>query len=164
MVDWSVGPRRREVARKRRVLVVDDDEVLAWFLKEILEDNGLVCDGLDNPQLALIAFRMHPYDIVVVDPKMQEFDGMEFLRVLRRFREGVPVVLITAFLTRERLGEFMKLGAVDCLIKPFESGKLIDAIWRGLHILALREELRTHSSRALDLGPCRGALRRQALD
>lgn len=164
MVDWSVGPRGCGLGRKRRVLVVDEDENLAILLAKIVEEKtGFHCDALDEPQLGLLACRVALYDIVVYDPKMVGFDGLEFLRVLRRFRQGIPVIMITALLPRMELGEFMKLGVVDFLIKPFESHLLIDAICRGLHILALREDLRTYRDRNLDPGPSRGALRRQAL-
>lgn len=163
MVDWGVGPRWRELARRRRVLVVDEDEYLVALLRKIVEETGLLCDGFSEPRIALSAFRIDPYDIVVVDPKMLEFDAIEFLRGLKEFREGVAVVLITAWLDRERLRQFMRLGAVDYLIKPFKSRKLIDAIYRGLHMLALREDLRTYRSRNLDPGPYRGASRRHTL-
>ncbi len=111
-----------------RVLVVEDDNDLTYLITRNLEVEGyeVACaaDGVE----ALEAFRRTNPDLVVLDLMLPRRSGLEVLRDIRREREQVPVIILTARsgVSDRVLG--LKLGADDYVTKPFEMVELLARI------------------------------------
>jgi two-component system OmpR family response regulator len=107
-----------------RILVVEDDAVLADALTEMLCAAGYVVDALDNGSAADHALITQVYDLVILDLGLPKMDGFEVLQKIRRRKNTVPVLILTA---RDGLADRVKgldLGADDYLTKPFHGTEL----------------------------------------
>lgn len=111
-----------------RVLLVEDEERIASFVRRALEEQGfsvqLVSDGDEAYQRA----QHESYDVIVLDIMLPGRDGLSILRNLREQRNSVPIILLTA---RSELGERLEglnLGADDYVTKPFYTEELIARI------------------------------------
>ncbi|MFA6033197.1 MAG: sigma-54 dependent transcriptional regulator [Myxococcota bacterium] len=103
-----------------RILVVDDERAMRQMLSILLRQSGhevVECgDGIE----AFNRIKDGGYDLVITDLRLPGADGLEVLKVARRFMPVAQVILITAYATTENAIEAMKLGAYDYILKPFK--------------------------------------------
>jgi two-component system response regulator AtoC len=125
----------------RRLLIVDDEEVLTKYLKMGLEDEGYEVAVVRSGEEALEAFSALNPDLVLLDIRLPGMDGIEALSRLRGQDEDLPVILITAHGDTRSAVQAMKLGATDYLTKPFEMDELSLLIRQALEARALRREV-----------------------
>ena len=115
------------------VLIVDDDAAFREGLTETVRDLGHVAREADSCAGGLAALDAEPADLVILDHRLGDADGLEFLRRLAAQRQSAPpVIMLTAFATAAGTVEAMKLGAFDHLMKPVRRGDLVQAIERAL--------------------------------
>jgi two-component system response regulator MprA/two-component system response regulator TrcR len=108
-----------------RVLIVEDDEVIAEFLQLELEHHGLrVRCAYDGPS-GLEATKEFDPSVVILDIMLPKLDGVGVLKELRRRGNRVPVIMLTARDTPADKVHSLNLGADDYLTKPFDSGELM---------------------------------------
>ncbi len=100
-----------------RVLVVDDDNNIRLTVTKCLGDAGHNVDAAVDGHHALDKISENEYDVVLLDMKLPDIDGLEILR--RAQGRPAAFVMITGYGTVETAVEAMKLGAVDYLRKPF---------------------------------------------
>jgi two-component system OmpR family response regulator len=103
-----------------RILVVEDDSVLAAALTRALNQAAYAVDLADNGDAANVALDSASYDLVVLDLALPRVDGMQVLRRLRDRRSRVPVLILSA---RDSLDDRVKgldVGADDYMTKPFD--------------------------------------------
>ena len=131
------SPRR---AARRVILVVDDDEGLRESFRLILEDEYEVLDAADGPR-ALDLVRTTSVDLVLLDIRLPDMDGIEVLERLKSIDEHIEVVLVTAVKTVRTAVAAMKLGAFDYVTKPFEEDELIAVVQRALERRSLEREV-----------------------
>ena len=134
------------------VLVVDDDAGVRESFRLTLEDHYDVVDVPDGLR-ALDAVRASQVDLVLLDIRLPEMDGIEVLERIKAIDEGIEVVLVIAVRTVRTAVAAMKLGAFDYLTKPFEEDELLAVIARALEKRALEREvtfLRGELARARD--------------
>ncbi|MBI4247032.1 MAG: sigma-54-dependent Fis family transcriptional regulator [Candidatus Rokubacteria bacterium] len=122
------------------ILVVDDDAGLRESFRLVLEDEYDVLDAPDGPA-ALEIVRSRQVDLVLLDIRLPEMDGIEVLERIKAIDEGVEVVLVTAVKTVSTAVAAMKLGAFDYLTKPFEEPELLSLIARALEKRSLEREV-----------------------
>jgi two-component system nitrogen regulation response regulator NtrX len=110
---------------KDRVLIIDDEEGIRSSLKMILEYEGYDCLLAANGEAGIkIAEREGP-DVVFLDIKMPQMDGMEVLRQLKAQDTSLPVVMISGHGDVRTAFEASKLGAFDFIEKPPETERLL---------------------------------------
>ena len=115
--------------KKFRILVVDDEPILRDSLKDWLGDEeGFSVDTAESGPVALEMLKKDAYQLMLLDIKMPEMDGVEVLSKAKEILPDLPVVMMTAYATVETAIEAMKTGALDYLIKPFEPEALIPKI------------------------------------
>lgn len=107
-----------------RVLIVDDDPELLRFLLEELSQQGLVCEGASSGGDALMLLRSTPFDLVLLDWTLPDFDGIEICRRLRSSGDTTPVLMLTAHDDVDDRVLALDLGVDDYLTKPFELKEL----------------------------------------
>jgi two-component system OmpR family response regulator len=103
-----------------RILVVEDDSVLAAALTRALTQATYAVDLVGDGEAASHAVATNAYDLVVLDIALPRLDGLAVLRRLRDRRSQVPVLILTARDTLEDRVEGLDLGADDYMTKPFD--------------------------------------------
>ena len=108
----------------RRILLIDDDALLAAPLAAFFARSDIALDNATRPSAGLAMLRAHNYDAVILDVMLPEMDGFAVCRAIRRDSD-VPVIMLTA------RGDVMdrvvglEIGADDYLPKPFEPRELL---------------------------------------
>ncbi|MGK7877294.1 MAG: response regulator transcription factor [Xenococcaceae cyanobacterium] len=114
----------------KKILVVDDDNILRTVLKHYLEKQGYQVEDVGSGREGLTAFNKHSPDLVVSDVAMPEMDGLEFCRQLRSHPSGqlVPFIFLSGKDDLEDKIQGHSMGADDYLTKPFEMRELLAKI------------------------------------
>ncbi len=121
-----------ETLAGRRVLVVDDEEVIVESCRAILERQGCLVDGeLDGTRGRERALRGE-YDLVLLDVRLPGSDGLEILAAVRERRSDLEVIVITGHSTIETAVRAVKLGAFDFVPKPFTPEELLSKVRAAL--------------------------------
>jgi two-component system NtrC family response regulator/two-component system nitrogen regulation response regulator GlnG len=107
------------------ILVVDDQKTVCYSLQRLLQSEGydVVTETSGDKILELISETLP--DLVLMDVRMPELDGIEALGRIKETNPHVQVIMMTAFSTTEKAIEAMKLGAYDYLLKPFDNDELL---------------------------------------
>lgn len=119
---------------QRRILVVDDDElVVESFTRTLSEFKNFCIDSTTNSTKALSLVTENDYDIVISDLVMPDLDGIQLLRKIKKIRPNTEVILITAFSSYSSALDAMHFGAFDYIPKPFNPEEFKLRINRALN-------------------------------
>jgi DNA-binding NtrC family response regulator len=131
------------MAKKPRILVVDDEHTMRDFLSASMADRYHVHTATDGPA-AMELLRERAVDLVLSDVQMPGGDGLQLLADIQSELPNPPlVVMMTAFGTIKEAVEATKRGAVDYLTKPFGLDQLDHTLARAFELRKLRDENRT---------------------
>ena len=114
------------------VFVVDDDEAVRCFLKELIESVGLRVEALDSAQAFLKSVDPAIPGCLVMDIRMPGKSGLELLRELSDEGIELPAIVLTGHGSVAVAVHAMKSGAVDFIEKPFNNELLLDSIQRAV--------------------------------
>ncbi|NUP89338.1 MAG: sigma-54-dependent Fis family transcriptional regulator [Candidatus Sumerlaeia bacterium] len=112
----------------RRILVIDDEPVVALSCERVLSAAGHRVETRLNPREGIEAALAGGFDLILLDIVMPEIDGLEVLRRLRAANVRSRILILTGYATVSTAVEAMKLGAADVLNKPFTPGELTGAL------------------------------------
>ena len=118
-------PESEQPAGVSRLLIVDDDSELRFFLRQELELEGYLCQEAANGQQALGLLRSQGWDLVLLYWGLPDFSGLEVCRRLRHGDAATPVLMLTA---RDEVCDrvaALDSGADDYLTKPFSLDELL---------------------------------------
>jgi DNA-binding response OmpR family regulator len=111
-----------------RLLFVDDEKAFVDIIAKRLSKKGFdVTKAFSGPE-ALQAMRKADFDIVVLDLKMEEMDGIEVLKILGKMAPGLPVIILTGHGSEVSAKEGVKCGAMEYLTKPCDFEELVGKI------------------------------------
>jgi two-component system nitrogen regulation response regulator NtrX len=127
---------------KPRVLIVDDEEAIRSSLKMIFEYEGYECVLAPNGAAGIKMAEEEDVDLVLLDIKMPQMDGMEVLKRLKAANGSPPVVILSGHGTVKTAVEATKLGAFDFIEKPPESERILLVARNALGQKKLRDENR----------------------
>ncbi|NPA54047.1 MAG: sigma-54-dependent Fis family transcriptional regulator [Aquificae bacterium] len=128
---------------KKKILVVDDDKDILTLLKIKLKNKDLEIQAQSSPLKALDIIANEKIDLVLIDQRMPELTGLEFIEIVKdRFPE-LPVILMTAFGDIEDAVKAIKLGALHYITKPINYDELQHIVNKALEISSLKEEVKT---------------------
>jgi two-component system response regulator AtoC len=125
----------------KRVLIVDDEAVVRSGISRALSNRNMAAKTAANGKEALALLQNHPFDLVLLDIKMEDMDGIELLKRIRAKHPETGVIMITGYPTIDTAVYCTKLGALDYLIKPFS----LDDLDAALIKLDRKESLQTDS-------------------
>jgi DNA-binding response OmpR family regulator len=111
-----------------RILVVDDEPAVAEVLLDFLAEAGYTVDVALTGRDALTLIERTPPDVVLLDIRMPDMDGVEVLRRIRAAHPALPVIMITASDDIGVARATLKMGALDYVSKPFDYGYLAQAV------------------------------------
>jgi nitrogen regulation protein NR(I) len=123
-----------------RLLLVEDDEVAASALRQVLCEEGYAVTVVARADVGLQAVAESNYDVVVTDLRLPGINGLDLLARLRRSHSRLPVILMTAHGTTEAAIEATKRGAYDYLLKPFDMPELLEVIEKAVRSRRLTAE------------------------
>lgn len=111
----------------RRVLVVEDDPATLEYTEMVLQNSGFSVDKATTGEQALAAIVAHPVDVILLDWRLPDIDGLTLCKQLRDdLGITTPVMVLTADRTAALLEKVHAAGATDYLHKPFVPSALID--------------------------------------
>ncbi|WP_041223678.1 sigma-54-dependent transcriptional regulator [Deferribacter desulfuricans] len=108
-----------------RVLIIDDDSALCYGLKRLLSDSFDVHTALNGSD-ALDLVKKNKFNIIFLDYKLGEENGLEVLKAIKKIDANVPVVMMTAYGTSNLVLDSIKLGAVEYIVKPVEPEYIVE--------------------------------------
>lgn len=111
-----------------KVLVIDDESVICDACHMVLSEKGHMVDRCMTGKTGLHTIEQGTYDVILLDMKLPDIDGMEILKTIRERMPATCVIVMTGYSTMSNAVEAMKLGAADYLAKPFTDDELIEAV------------------------------------
>lgn len=123
-----------------RILIVDDEDNVRRMLSTAFALQGFETHCANNGRTALHLFAdIHP-DVVLMDIRMPEMDGIKALKEMRSHETRTPVILMTAYAEVETAVEALRCGAFDYVIKPFDLDELNLIVQRALQLQSMKKE------------------------
>jgi DNA-binding NtrC family response regulator len=122
------------MAKQQKLLIVDDEQDMLEGLQRVLayELEGVAVTVSDNPRSVLDQIRQQDYDLVLLDVRMPEVDGMALLDAFGRCEPRPTIIMMTAYGDIETAVTAIKQGAYDFITKPFEIPDLLRVLRKGL--------------------------------
>jgi DNA-binding NtrC family response regulator len=123
------------------ILVVDDQEPICQFVSKALTDSGYEVWTADSGRKALERLAEAPPDLILLDLKLGDIDGIDILKRAKEMYKELPVIMMTAHGDVGSAVEAMKAGALDFVTKPLNLEQLQMLVERGLESQKIWREL-----------------------
>jgi len=127
---------------KPSILIVDDDEVMQQTLSDVLKKKGYEIFSVGAGNGALSIIKKNIIDLVLLDMKLPDVDGIEVLKRVKELDTEILVIMMTAYSDVQTAVSAMKSGAYHYINKPFELEELKLLIEKGLETKSLINEVR----------------------
>ena len=113
---------------KKRILVVDDEEMILNAIKLILEDMGYSVSCFSNPEEGEKEAISNDYDLIILDLRMPKKNGADITKNIIKNKPEAKILILTAYPTDPLAKKALESGARSLLKKPFEISKILDFI------------------------------------
>jgi PAS domain S-box-containing protein len=128
---------------EQRILAIDDEPAVLGLCERVLSREGFSVKGTPSAQAGLRLIADQRWNLVLLDVRLPDGDGLEMLAEIRVIASETPVILVTGHATMEVAINALKSGAQDFLRKPFTPQELITSVQRVLEReRLLRENVR----------------------
>ena len=128
--------------KEKNILVVDDESSMRKNINDILTIEGYNVFEAENGVIGIEKVANNKLDLVLLDFNMPLMDGFETLSEIKKINPDLPVIILTAYGTNERIIETMKSGAYDYMDKPFELAEFLIVVERAIKYFELITELK----------------------
>ena len=118
---------------KYKILLVEDDQNIAYFIQTILETNGYQVLTAERCRQGILMLSSHVPDLVVLDLGLPDMDGEEYIRIARQ-NSMVPIIVLSARTEEADKVAALDLGANDYIAKPFGTAELLARVRASLRI------------------------------
>jgi CheY-like chemotaxis protein/glycine cleavage system H lipoate-binding protein len=122
--------RRPQMAEQLKMLVVDDEEAICEGCSRIFTRQGFDVSKSNNPQDGLERASAEDYHCILLDIKMPQMSGLEFLSKLRDTHRNTPVILMTGYPSTPNAISAVRLGASGFVTKPFTPEEITQTVQR----------------------------------
>lgn len=123
------------------LLVIDDEEYMGWVIKKSFEATSYKVDLCLNGTEGIARVEQNSYDLVFLDLRLPDMDGMEVLQRIKKINKDIMVVIITAHGSIDTAIESMKMGAFDYVTKPFDIDEILLLTDKAMELLRLKREI-----------------------
>lgn len=114
---------------EKTVLVVDDAAFMRMMLKDILEKNGFKVVGeAANGEEAVKKYKDLKPDVVTMDITMPVLDGIKAVKKIKKIDPEAKILMVSAMGQEKLIIESIEAGAEDFIVKPFQPGKVVEAV------------------------------------
>jgi DNA-binding NtrC family response regulator len=141
------------MAPKPRVLIVDDEERFRTTLGKLLGTKGIAVKTLGSAREALQELETEAYDVILLDVKMPEMNGVEALAAIKKMNPNLEVIILTGHASVDVAVDIMRLGGYEYLLKPCPLEELLDKIENAHERKLAREERMRRSAVAAPGSP-----------
>ena len=117
-----------------RILIVDDEANVRTVFSDVLRKENYTIKGAKDGLEALKAIEEETFDLVLLDLRMPQMDGIEVLGNIKKRKPQIPVIIYTGYGSVITAVEAMRKGAVDYLYKPFSPDELKSSIRKALGV------------------------------
>jgi DNA-binding NtrC family response regulator len=124
-----------------KILIVDDDKDMRDILSNLISSDGYKAITASNGRKALIKTRAHSPDLVLLDVRLPEIDGLKVLEEIKKMDKNIPIIMLTAYEDVKSAVQAMKSGAFDYITKPFDNEEMALNIKRALQTRYLYREV-----------------------
>jgi CheY-like chemotaxis protein len=127
---------------KKRILIVDDEKKVAFFLQESLEDLGDNYEivSAETAEAALQQIESQPFDLIITDLRMPDINGLELMQRVRVISPETRMILITAYGSDEVEAEARRLQAYSYFTKPFHIEDFMETVQEALKDMIVSEK------------------------
>ena len=125
-----------------QIMIVEDEKLIRMTLRELLQEEGYRVLEAEDGASGLRQLRQEEVDLVLLDYRLPDADGIEVLRKIRMLSPETAVILVTAHSNVGSVVEAIKLGAYDYLDKPINQDHLLSTIVKALETTRLRREVK----------------------
>jgi two-component system response regulator AtoC len=125
------------------ILVVDDEEVSRYVLREALSKRGYAIEEAPDAETAIRKVSQGSFDLILLDIQLPGLSGIDAISKLKEIDPTLIILMITAFGSKEMAIDAMKRGAYDYFVKPFKMEEMEIVVKRSLERRRLASEIRT---------------------
>lgn len=125
----------------KTVLVVDDEKLVRWSIRQKLEAAGFDVIEAENAAEAQRQFQEHLPDIVTLDIRLPDENGLKVLLEMKRMSPQTAIIMITAYGAVDDAVKALQIGAYDFLEKPVNFERLLHSVHNALEATSLRSEV-----------------------
>ncbi len=133
-------PHTPAYTKPANILIIDDESIICDGCRLALAGETYAIDTCDSGKTGISMFRETDYDLVLLDMKLRDSDGMDLLNLFHKEKPNVAVVVMTGYSTVQNAVQAMKSGARDYLAKPFSDDELIISVEKAIANKRLAEE------------------------
>ena len=133
--------RPNNITMKEKILVVDDDEGIQFFLGEALRKRNYEVDSATSAEQALTKVRKGDYSLILMDVRLSGMSGIAAIRKLKELDLAVPIIIMTAYGSKELAIQAIQEGAYDFFVKPIKLEEFLIILRRALEKRRLQLEV-----------------------
>lgn len=132
-INLYYGLKRGDIMSEK-ILIVDDQFGIRILLNEILQKEGYKIFQAANGHQALNITKKHNPDLVLLDMKIPGMDGLEILEEMKKIREDIRVIIMTAYGELKMIEASKRMGALAHFTKPFDIEEIRSAVKKYIPI------------------------------
>ncbi|MBI9069831.1 MAG: response regulator [Salinivirgaceae bacterium] len=117
---------------KYKILIADDEDSNYILTKRLLKETGVAADWAINGKFAVDMVTNNNYDLVVMDVKMPDMDGIEATKLIKQYHKNLPIIMQTAFASSEVKTKALDAGCDDFIVKPISLDGFLGMIEKHL--------------------------------
>ncbi len=128
------------MSKRPKVLIVDDEERFRTTLRKLLTVKNIEASDVGSAREAFSEIGKGNYDVILLDVKMPEINGIEALGTIKKENPGLEVIILTGHASVDAAVEIMKLGGYEYLLKPCPIDELVGKIESAWERKLVREQ------------------------
>jgi len=138
--------------KDEKVLVCDDDDQFRASMRKVLEREGYCVAVASNGKEAIEKSKELYYDLLILDIRMPDMDGIEALKQIREIHGDRPsaVIIVTGFASEDAPVEALRMGVSDYLVKPFDMSDFLHSVNKNIELVSALKDREYFYKRLLE--------------
>lgn len=112
--------------KAKTILIAEDESIIRLLLQEIITNPDIEIIVAENGKVAVEKVKLNSIDLVLMDIKMPEMNGIEATTEIRKFNKNIPIIALTAF--NQLRQECLDIGFSDFISKPFSEKEILQIV------------------------------------